>query len=66
MNALVFLKYFISTFISVFVLSAIISFLYHLIFEGSGEIDWKSAVHLGIVLGLVIPFWYMRNQALQK
>ena len=66
MNAFAFLKYFVMTFVSVFLLSLIVTYLYNLFVEGVGVFDWESAVHLGIVLGLVIPFWYMRNQALQE
>jgi hypothetical protein len=33
-----------------------VSFLYSLIVHGSGQVDWESAVRLGIILGIVLPF----------
>lgn len=66
MNVLVFLKYFVATVISVFLLDLIITYLYNLVFTGFARFDWERAAHLALVLGLVVPFWYMRNQALQK
>jgi hypothetical protein len=39
----------------VFVVSSIVSYLYSLIAHGVGEVDWGSAVRLGIIFGIVIP-----------
>lgn len=51
-----FLKSFILILVLVFVVTAAVSFLYSLIAHGSGHADWGSAVRLGIILGIALPF----------
>lgn len=56
MNILAFFRSFIIIFVFVFVVAAAVSFLYGLIVHGSGQADWGSAVRLGIILGIALPF----------
>ena len=56
MNIRSFLRSFIVIFVLVFAVAAAVSFLYGLIVHGSGHADWGSAVRLGIILGIALPF----------
>ena len=38
-----------------FVVAAAVTYVYSLIAHGSGAIDWDTAFHLAIVLGIVLP-----------
>jgi hypothetical protein len=50
------LKSFVIILVLVFLVAAAVSFLYSLIVHGSGRVDWESAVRLGIILGIALPF----------
>jgi hypothetical protein len=56
MTVMSFLRTFLIIFILVFVVAAVVGFFYSLIVHGSGQVDWGSAVRLGIILGIVLPF----------
>jgi membrane associated rhomboid family serine protease len=56
MNVASFFRSFVIIAILVFVVAGAVSFLYSLIVHGSGQVDWESAVRLGIILGIVLPF----------
>ncbi len=55
MGVMTFFRSFIIIFILVFVAAAVVSFLYSLIVHGSGQVDWGSAIRLGIILGVALP-----------
>ena len=38
-----------------FVVAAIVTYLYSLIAHGSGSVNWDTAFHLAIILGIVLP-----------
>ena len=56
MTAVSFIRSFFVIFVLVFAVAAAVSFLYGLIVHGSGQVDWGSAVRLGIILGIALPF----------
>lgn len=56
MTAISFIRSFFIIFVLVFAVAAAVSFLYGLIVHGSGQADWGSAVRLGIILGIALPF----------
>lgn len=56
MNIQSFLRSFVVIFVLVFAVAAAVSFLYGLVVHGSGQVDWGSAVRLGIILGIALPF----------
>jgi hypothetical protein len=56
MTATSFLRSFIFILVLVFVVTAAVSYLYSLVVHGSGQADWGSAVRLGIILGIILPF----------
>lgn len=56
MTVMSFLKSFVIILVLVFVVAAAVSFLYGLIVHRSGHVDWESAIRLGIILGIILPF----------
>jgi hypothetical protein len=38
-----------------FVVAAVVTYLYSLIAHGSGLVNWDTAFHLAIILGIVLP-----------
>jgi hypothetical protein len=52
---------FIVIFALVFILTAIVSFLYSMIFHGHGVVDWESSFRFGIIFGIVIPWVKLRS-----
>jgi hypothetical protein len=55
MKAMPYLRSFFVIFVLVFVVTAAVSFLYSLIVYGSGQVDWGSAIRMGIILGIILP-----------
>jgi hypothetical protein len=45
-----------------FIVAAIVTFVYSLIAHGSGDVDWKTAFNLAIVLGIVLPLTGARDR----
>jgi hypothetical protein len=56
MTVVSFIRSFFIIFVLVFAVAAAVSFLYGLIVHGSSQVDWGSAVRLGIILGIALPF----------
>ncbi len=44
-----------------FVVAAIVTYLYSLIAHGSGSVNWDTAFHLAIILGIVLPLTRART-----
>jgi hypothetical protein len=44
-----------------FVVAAVVTYLYSLIAHGSGSVNWETAFHLAIVLGIVLPLTRARG-----
>ena len=38
-----------------FVVAAVVTYLYSLIAHGSGAVNWDTAFHLAIIIGIVLP-----------
>jgi hypothetical protein len=38
-----------------FVVAAVVTYLYSLVAHGSGAVNWDTAFHLAIILGIVLP-----------
>jgi hypothetical protein len=55
MKAVSYLRSFFVIFVLAFVVTAAVSFFYSLIVHGSGQVDWGSAIRLGIILGIILP-----------
>lgn len=53
---------FVVAFVVVFVVSAVVTFLWSLIFHHSGAVDWGTSARLGIIFGIVLP-WIARRSA---
>jgi hypothetical protein len=56
------LKYFLEfllIFAVAFVTCAVVTYLYNIIFHAQANVNWDTAVQLGIILGIVIP-WVKR------
>ncbi len=51
---------FVVVFAIVLVVNLIVTFLYSLIFHGLGVIDWETAFHFAITLGIILP-WVRRQ-----
>ncbi len=43
-----------------FVVSAIVTYLYSLIVHSEGVVKWETAIQMGIILGILIP-WLNRQ-----
>jgi hypothetical protein len=54
---------FITIFVLVFILTALVSFLYSMIFHSHGVVDWEGSFRFGIIFGIVIP--WMRSRSLK-
>jgi hypothetical protein len=39
-----------------FVVGAGVTYLYSLIFHGTGSVDWGAALRLGIMLGIILSY----------
>lgn len=44
-----------------FVVAAVVTYLYSLIAHGSGSVNWDTAFHLAIILGIVLPLTRART-----
>lgn len=55
---------FVVMFAIVLVVNLIVTFLYSLIFHGSGVIAWDTAFQFAITLGLILP-WVRRREKKQ-
>jgi hypothetical protein len=38
-----------------FVVAAVVTYLYSLIAHGAGEVNWETAFHLALIVGVVLP-----------
>jgi hypothetical protein len=43
------------------VVAAVVTYLYGLIAHGSGSVNWDTAFHLAIILGIVLPLTRART-----
>lgn len=62
MSIKLFLSHFVVTFALAAIISLVVSLLYSLVVHGVGVFDWGISIRLGIVLGLIVPYWNMRNR----
>jgi len=44
-----------------FVVAAAVMYLYSLMVHGSGAVNWETAFHLAIILGIVLPLTRARQ-----
>lgn len=49
------------TMLVTFVVAAVVTYVYSLIAHGSGAVNWDTAFHLAIILGVVLPFTRVRT-----
>jgi hypothetical protein len=56
---------FVVMFAVVLVVNLIVTFLYNLIFHGSGVIDWETAFQFAITLGIILP-WFRKREKKQS
>ncbi len=47
---------FVLFFVVVLMVAAVVTYLWELIFHGSGQVDWATAFRLAIILGVVLPW----------
>ena len=55
MKTMKFLRDFAITFVIVFIISTIVSYLYGLIADGAGSVDWGASIRLAIIFGIIFP-----------
>lgn len=55
MKILNFLTEFLLIAIIVTIVSALVGFLYDLIFHGTSSFDWIGAIRMGIIFGIIFP-----------
>lgn len=46
-----------------FVVAAVVTYLYSVIAHGAGTVNWDTAFHLAIILGIVMPLTRARETA---
>jgi len=49
-------------FVVVLMVAAVVTYLWELIFHGSGQVDWATAFRLAIILGVVLPWVKARTR----
>ena len=55
MKPLTFLREFAIIFAVTFLVSAIVTYLYSLVAQGAGLVDWETSFRFGIILGIIFP-----------
>ncbi len=49
------------TFIVTLVVSAIVTYLWNLVFHGAAAVDWETSFRFAIILGIVLPWMRVRE-----
>ncbi|MFO7933790.1 MAG: hypothetical protein R6U78_06885 [Bacteroidales bacterium] len=55
MKVLKFLRDFALMFVLVFVVASIVTYVFNLISEGAGTVDWETSFRLAVILGISLP-----------
>jgi hypothetical protein len=55
MKALKFLRDFAVIFVLALVVASIVSYLFNLISEGAGTVDWETSFRMAVILGIILP-----------
>jgi len=53
---------FVSSFLLVLVVTVVVTYLWNLIFEGAGVVEWETSFRLAIVLGIVLSWIKARER----
>lgn len=56
---------FVTTFVLGLVVTAIVTFLWSLIFHGAGIVDWETSFRFAIIFGILFP-WMRARESKQK
>jgi hypothetical protein len=57
---------FVSSFLLVLVVASVVTYLWNLIFEGAGAVEWETSFRLAIIFGIVLPWIKARERRQQE